>query len=101
MPRFDRPTCAFVPAHGRTIIGRLRPFTSHLVKAIPFAVSFIAPLLHVTAGVIMGAAFTLVVNEPAIGEQRPIVLIERGHFIEREIMGQHRCGVDRIVRTTP
>jgi len=60
--------------------------------------AFIAPLLRVTPGVVMGAALALVVDDPPISKQRAVILIDRRQFAKREIVHQHGRRVDRILR---
>ena len=61
---------------------------------------FIAPLLHKTAGVVVGAALALVVNDVSIGEERPVLRIQRRHFSKGEIVHKHGGSVRRIVGTS-
>ena len=98
MPGLHRPACPVVPAHGRAVVGRLRALAAHLVEAPALAVAFVAPVLHVAAGVVMGPALALVVNELSVGEERPVVLVQRRQFAERQVVHQHRGRVRGIVR---
>ena len=76
-----------------------RSLAAHLVQAPAFAVPFIAPFGDEAAGVVMCAPLALIVDDAAIGEQGPVILIERGQIVEGQVMDQHRRGVGGIVRT--
>ncbi len=94
----DRPTGVIVPLHHRTVEGRRRALAAHLVQTPAFAMPFVAPLGDESAGVVVRAALALIVNDAAVGEQRPVVLIERGQIVEGQVMHQHRRRIGRIVR---
>src|SRR5581483_4293877 len=97
MSSLHGPTGAVVPAHRGTVEGRLGTFASHFVKTPALAVSFVAPLLHEAPGVVVSAALALVVDDPSIGKQRPVVLIGGWQGAEGEIVHQHRCCVYRVL----
>jgi hypothetical protein len=59
--------------------------------------TFIAPLFNKTARIIMSPSLALVMNNIAVREQRAIVLVEGGKFVERQIVDKDCCGIDRIV----
>ena len=105
-------TGQLVPSFQRTdgaVEGRFRALAAHLVQAPALAVAFVAPLLHETAGVVVGAALALIVDDAAVGEQRTVVLVERGQLAEGQVVHQHggRIGGDcggqpaRLITLTP
>ena len=56
MAAADRPVGALVPADvGAVLVGH-RPLAAHLVEAVAGAMSLVAPVLHVLAGVVSGRA---------------------------------------------
>ena len=48
--------------------------------------ALVAPRLHVAAGIVVGAALALVVNELAIGEEGPAFGIERRQLAKGEVV---------------
>ena len=46
----------------------------------------------------MSPSLALVVNDIAVSEQRPVVLVEGGKFVERQIVDQDCGGIGWIVR---
>src|SRR5450755_341830 len=93
-----RPAGPVVPAHVRTVVSSDRALAAHLVQAITLAVALIAPRLDEQPRVEVRAPLALVVDQVPVGEQRPVVLIERGHLVERQIMHEHGDRVHRVVR---
>src|SRR5208337_4876420 len=97
--RFYRPTGSIVPPDGWAVISRLRSLAPHLVKAVALTVTLVAPFLHKTSRIVVRATLALVVDDVAVSEQRAVILIERGHLVERQIVHQNRRGIGGIVRT--
>jgi hypothetical protein len=95
---FHRPTSLIIPAHVRAVESCLRPLATHLVETPALAVSLVSPLLHVTAGVIMSAAFALIMNKAPIGKQRPMILVRGRKFTKSQVMNQNsnRVGGDFV-----
>src|SRR4029077_10321189 len=94
-----RPARPAIPANGGTVIGRIGTFTTHLVEAPPFATTFVAPFLDEAASVVMRAAFTLIVNDLAVSEQRPLKLIDCRQVTESQVMNEHGRSVRYVVWT--
>src|SRR5271165_3289877 len=98
MAGLDRPACAIVPPHSRTVIGCFRTLAAHFVETPPFAVSLVAPGLHVAARIVVGAPLALVMNNLPIGKERPVVRIERRHLAKCEVVDKHRGCIGGVVR---
>jgi hypothetical protein len=95
---FNGPTGGAVPLHAGAVVVGLGAFAAHLVEAPALARALVAPLFNVAAGVVVGAALTLVVDEVAVSEERPAVLVEFRQLVKGEVVDQHSGGIDRIVR---
>src|ERR1019366_2668880 len=76
VPRANGPAGVVVPLHDRTVEGRFGSFASHLVKAPALAMTLVAPFGNKASGIEVSAAFALIVDDPAIRKERPVVLIE-------------------------
>ena len=66
---------------------------------MPFAVALVSPLLDEEPRVEVRAPLALVVDQIAVREERPVVLIERRHLVEGQVVHEHRDGVRGVVRT--
>src|SRR5579864_3940990 len=97
MPRLDRPTGCVIEAHRRAVERCLRTFAPHLVEAPAAPVSLVAPLLHVATSVKMSTALALIMDDPSIRKERPIVLIDCRQLAEGQVMHQHSRCIHRIL----
>ncbi len=64
-------TGQLVPLFQRTVgqfVSRFWPFTAHLIKTPSLAMGFVSPFFDKTAGVIVSAALTLVMDDIAVCE---------------------------------
>ena len=73
MPGLDRPAGRVVVADRGAVVIRLRTLAAHLEKAPALAMAFVAPGLHIAAGIVVGAALALVVDQLPVGKQRAVV----------------------------
>src|SRR5208282_3723988 len=96
--RLDRPTRTIIPTHRGTIESRLWPFAAHLVQAPAPAMAFVIPFLNVTAGVVVGASFALVMDNASVGEERTVELVQCGQLAKSQIVNQDGGSVHRILR---
>jgi hypothetical protein len=69
-----------------------------LVEAITLLVTLVAPFLHEAARIVVRTALASIVNDVAVSEQRPVVLVEGRHLVEGQVMRQPCRGIGRIVR---
>jgi hypothetical protein len=85
--RSHRPAADHVvEVQGRTVVICFRPLTSQLVQTVSAPVTFVAEGVGKATGVKMGSAFTVFVNEAAVGELGPAFVVQGGQGMEGEEM---------------
>src|SRR6266481_5815271 len=76
-----------------------RTFASKFVEAPSLAMPLITERRRKPAGVEMGAAWAVFMNDAVIGELGTIEFIERGQFAHRDVLENNRQQVVRVGRT--
>ncbi len=97
----DRPGAEadIAEADGRAVGVGLRALAADLVQAPALPVAEIAELQREASGVEMRPALAILVDKAAIGEFRPVLLVEIGRLLEREKVQNGGNEIIRIGRT--